>query len=237
VGDDKKFDLDDPDELQAEEDRLLNDYDLPRQGDKLFVETDSAARLDSLGLSDPLLPETRPLAGRRKLYSDGYLLAGDRIVDSLTGAPWEDALIYPILYLYRHHIELELKGLIAYSLNHLPNTNTPDIEAKFAGFKNGHKLSRFWDLLKEAFPKWAEGSSPASQLAFEALLTELAEHDPVGQAARYEVDTKEKPTLATLRLVDLPTLKIGIHKISNYLRCIYEGIGQEVEWRAEMASW
>src|SRR5260370_6794126 len=103
----KEEDLRD-DELQFSQE--LREW-LPGPGDALIEDTSSAVRVDPLGYSEPHSPAARSLIGRWDLYSDGFLHAGDRLVDGLTASPGEDELLYPILYLYRHHLELELKLL------------------------------------------------------------------------------------------------------------------------------
>ncbi len=50
-------------------------------------------------------------------------------------------------------------------------------------------------------------------------------------------DVTENQTLARLDIVDLSTLKVGIHKISHYLGTIIEQIGDDRDQEAEMASW
>jgi hypothetical protein len=57
----------------------------------------------------------------------------------------------------------------------------------------------------------------------------------VGRIRR--TDVTENQTLARLDIVDLPTLKVGIHKISHYLGTIIEQIGDDRDREAEMASW
>ena len=47
----------------------------------------------------------------------------------------------------------------------------------------------------------------------------------------------ENQTLARLDIVDLPTLKVDIHKISHYLGTIIEQIGDDRDREAEIASW
>ena len=108
--DTEPFDLDDesPEARQQEEQIVREYYDsFPKEGDKLFVESDSGARLDARD-TPPLsphgpLPEGADVANIPKdvcwLEIDWWM--------SLTAAPHEDALVYPILYLYRHNIENE----------------------------------------------------------------------------------------------------------------------------------
>ncbi len=235
--DTEPFDLDDesPEARQQEEQIVREYYDsFPKEGDKLFVESDSGARLDALGTPTPESP--RSIAGRRGLYSEGYLLAGDRLVDSLTAAPHEDALVYPILYLYRHNIELELKELLSYFLCSLSGFEGAKLEEKLRELGETHSLQGLWMRIEGHFPKWNEGSPVEAQQAFRRLLYELDDHDPTGEAGRYETDRKGNQTLARLRIVDLGKLKQGIHKIFNYLGLVSEGIRREAGWRSEMAS-
>jgi hypothetical protein len=69
------------------------------------------------------------------------------------------------------------------------------------------------------------------------LIGESDRHDPKSRASRYPEDKEGNPTLTRLDVVDLPTLKAGIHEISHYLDAIVEQIGEQHEWEAEMASW
>lgn len=202
--------------------RELDEW-LPKQGDKLIHETPSAAWVDPLGYSDPAAPLARSPIGRRDLYSEGYLEAGDRLVEGLTRSPMEDVLIYPILFLYRHHIELELKGRIWYWLNWRSGFDEEAIRCfvKDEKLDKAHGLSKLWDVLKKHWPD-CDKEMPKTRPAFEALLSELDSYDPDGQAARYPVDRKGQQTLLRLSSIDLAKLRASIHKISHYLGCIRE---------------
>lgn len=200
---------------------------LPSPGDKLFLETLRSAALDPLGFSVP--GEQRSPIGRWALYADGFLHAGDRIVDSWAGQPWEDELIYPLLALYRQHLELLLKLVIR---------SAPGFtdEIKDWLYKT-HGLDDLWGKLGDVYPEshgWAlkECTEACSQ-----LIREFSEHDPKSFAARYPVDRQERQTLERLRAIDVHILKLGVHKISHYLGAIIESIHQDREWRSEVASW
>lgn len=46
-------------------------------------------------------------------YVEGYRIAAERLVDNvLTTQTERDTLIYPIVFLYRHYIEIQLKEII-----------------------------------------------------------------------------------------------------------------------------
>jgi len=46
------------------------------------------------------------LVGNWSFFADGYKLAADMLVDQAEGNPPEDCLIAPILFLYRHWVDL-----------------------------------------------------------------------------------------------------------------------------------
>ena len=100
-----------------------------------------------------------------------------------------------------------------------------------------HSLRSLWTSLQRLYPNCNERTSKESREAFESLLFEFDDNDPNSQAGRYPVDKKGNQTLRRLGDVDLPALKAGVHKMSHYLSAIYRAIGEEAEWRSEMASW
>ncbi len=208
---------------------------LPRKEDKLFRESGSSALLDPLGFSLP--HAVRSLCGRWILYADGFLLAADRLVDSYGNQPWEDALIYSVLTLYRHHIELSLKILVNSCPAYLSGLSEEEASTRIRKLSETHDLKKLWHTLKTLYPRCNDWASQEQIEAFETLLFEFDEHDPDSQASRYPVHRKGSQTLLNLRAIDLCALKEGVTKISHYLDCIYEGLGQEADWRAEMESW
>jgi hypothetical protein len=200
---------------------------LPEPGDHLFVVTLQSARLDPLGLTAP--GEERSPIGRWSLYADGFLDAADRIVDGLRGCPWEDALIYPLMSLYRHHLELKLKLVIRAAPQF-----TDDLKLWLV---NNHNLKRLWDKLGEIHPECHGWADPECTEACSLLICEFTNHDATSQACRYPEDRTGQKNLTGLRAVDPVTLKRGVHKISHYLDAILEGIHQDREWQNEIASW
>jgi hypothetical protein len=201
---------------------------LPRRGDRLFVSTPSAAVVDCTGSSAQ--GEERSPTGRHYLYADGYLLAADRIVESLKGLPSEDALIYPIFYLYRHHIELELKGAISLFLNWLyrgtPEERTKEVEELTQ--PQLHGIHTLWNKLKRLAPKELDEMGTETTEAFQSLVQQITDHDASGQAARYAFYRDGKQTFTRVNEVDLDNLRTQFRKMSHYVGAVREGIHQEI---------
>ena len=105
-------------ELQEMQDQQVRDWveSFPKRGDRVFVPSASGAYIDPFGLIDPARPGERSSFGRWELYADGFREAADRLVGSLDAgemnSPPGAALIYPILFCYRHFLELQLKALV-----------------------------------------------------------------------------------------------------------------------------
>jgi hypothetical protein len=216
------------DEVELEQrllERELAEF-LPKAGDRLFVASAAGAHVDPLGFS--AAGEKRSSIGRWQLYSSGFLHAGDRLVDSTSGAPHEDELIYPILALYRHHLELELKYATRYYSR----------DANLRGWlTEKHSLIALWQKLSEIYPRFGEWASEECTKACFALLSEFDGHDPNSQGFRYPEDKRGDPTLIQLSVIDLRSLKLGVHKVAHYVGTIVEQIGEDRDWEAEMASW
>ncbi len=75
----------------------------PRLNDKLFIEADDWRMNACLNMyHDP-----------SELYVVGYKEAADSLVDSIANQKGSaDSLIFPIVFLYRHYIEIRLKSLL-----------------------------------------------------------------------------------------------------------------------------
>lgn len=216
--------------FEEEERRILSELSalLPKPGDRAIQESPSAAFVDPLGLSDPVAPNERSPMGRWMLYSQGFLLAADRLVDSLSGVPIEDSLIYPIFHLYRHHLELELKGLTRFCLFRVRDGEPEAIQEGLDNLSNEHGLKKLWNGLRDLYPKCV-GDMPTNAQAFEILISELDRWDLNSQASRYPWGKKGQQTFLGLRAIDLRILGSAVHKMSNFLGCVYECAAEDYD--------
>ena len=196
---------------------------LPKKGDRVFVATNEGCRLDPLGFTG--YGEPRNPTGRWQLYASGFLSAADRLVESYMGCAHEDEFIYPILSLYRHHLELELK----YVLRCCP-AYYEDLEEWLT---KEHGLCALWRKIAELYPRFGEWTSKDCTDGCECLITEFDEHDPNSQAGRYPQDRRGNQTLGRLEIVGLKELKLGAGKVSHYLATITEQIAEDRDSETE----
>ena len=151
--------------LVSEENKLVSWW--PRTGDTLFASgLDWEAEAQVGWSSDSLLA-----------YAIGYKDAADLLVASVEARNIAaDLAVYPICFLYRHHIELMLKGLIrlAYSL-----------QSSALEYPKNHKIEELWrtyrPLLEEACPD----RNQADTDTVEKCIIEFASLDPSGEAFRW----------------------------------------------------
>lgn len=115
-----------------------------------------------------------------ELYIVGYKEAGDSLVNTVADrSGTADSLIFPIVFLYRHYIELRLKSLLHDGLRLL------DREYKQ---KSEHQLSKLWpkvrDILVELWPDENKGDLAA----LDSLINQFEQVDPRSTTFRYPKD-------------------------------------------------
>ncbi|MFP3586390.1 hypothetical protein SCB29_22395 [Paraburkholderia sp. SIMBA_055] len=129
------------------------------------------------------------LEAAKKQY---YEVAG---TDEMRGV-YMDALIYPICFCMRHHIELFLKRqLLKVSRLRNPSIDVPAI----------HELGDLLDALKEACETEDRRLSP-KLAALESTITAFDRMDPNGQTFRYSTSNDGTPHLADVSHINLAVL-------------------------------
>ena len=146
------------------------------------------------------------------VYARGYKEAGDRLVLSIERSEGlVDFMVYPILYLYRHFLEISIKAsirdaqvLLGIEARKKPNRKN---ERQMAEAAQGHHLESLWKYLIELMiqvhselemPRLDETSRVVN--AFHSL-------DLYGDAARYPQGLDGKPSLKMLHEVNLRRLR------------------------------
>jgi len=178
---------------------------MPELGDPLFKQSAKAAR--------------RGLEGSWFAYAQGYKLAGDELA-ALRSESSSEADAYPVVFLYRHFIELELKSIFALLcvLRSVQDGETNSTERVKAVLPT-HDLIRLCErcrVLANHVNLHFVGF-PEQFNAFAACVKELADHDPGSFSFRYPTDKELNPTLTRLAGIDLKHLKAMVDKIGSFL--------------------
>jgi len=190
----------------------------PKRGDKLMPHSPGEKTLFADWMT-----------GQWHWYPDAYKQAADKLVDQVEGHSWEDILIFPIVFLYRHFVELKLKELII-ELDSLSGTQIGDNEFK------KHNLVPLWQYVKAHLACITNGQWDNDILAgLDDLIQELSQLDPTSFHFRYSHDTEFQP-ITLPHQISMTDFKEGINKIANGFGYIDGGIEMEREGRSQEAD-
>lgn len=135
--------------------------------------------------------------GRMVLMMSGYKRAADLMVEHATAHPAQrDTLVFPVIFNYRHFLELSLKYLIwTYG-------RTVEIDPIW----NSHDLGKLWTRLKKVLDRYGSADDDGSTAAVAQIVAEFATVDPDSFSNRYPVDTKGRPIALVHEHLDLAAL-------------------------------
>lgn len=198
------------------------EFPLPRRGDRLITassDIDNLLFVDPLGMTDSR--GNRSPAGRWSLYADGYRHAADLLINSIQNAPTDDQLLYPITYLYRHFLELELKSLAVSS-----STLSPE-QIEIEDLNRQHDVHKLWLKCEANFRYLPLEFGPEIVSTVGSCITEISDIDPLSQAFRYPIDRKGNQTFDRITEVDVLNLKEVMTRIRNFLVVVEETVLEE----------
>src|SRR5271166_5891998 len=115
-------------------------------------------------------------AERHALMLRGYFRAGHVLVDQCHKNPHEGhTMIYPILFCYRHALEIAMQWIITRYGHHF-SVSLPEAD---------HNLWQLWGSCRAIFTQIDSADAAASTLAVEKLIKEFHDLDMRAQAFRY----------------------------------------------------
>jgi hypothetical protein len=139
-----------------------------------------------------------------------------------------DNLMYPILYCYRHYIEIALKEIIE---KHGPwvDVSLPE--------KKDHELPKLWKLFQQFAITYGNDPSYEAAQAVSACIDEFANYDPNGFAFRYATDSR-RGALIPLEFgtIDLINLHDVMNGIANFFECAELDFSQQRDAAMEAAK-
>lgn len=143
----------------------------------------------------------------------GFKLAGDSLVDqALDGSRKARMLAFPILFTYRHYVELALKGLISDFGHHAGEKVTFD-----------HSLSSLW---RTALRVIESMNAPMDGLDYIGeRIAEMDRLDPRSFAFRYAADRADKLYPLPAEGIDLANLKTVMGTLEEFLCCVDAELG------------
>ena len=150
-------------------------------------------------------------------YSEGYKISAELLEKELIENQKDrDLLIYPLLFLYRHYIELRCKEIIAVGKEILGTSNYLP--------KGGHDLMSVWteaqSILKEVWNQ--EYQQPKGSIV--SKIKEFHNTDLKSDEFRYPVDTEGKNNLEQIEHINYRHFKDEFAEVKIYLEGISDGL-------------
>ncbi|MDB5344234.1 MAG: hypothetical protein JWP89_2611 [Schlesneria sp.] len=152
---------------------MSDDINWPEKGNKAFVPVRHGAyfHMPSVLAFNPV--HVRAFKAAAEIILDKCEADGDM--------PSNDKFVFPVLYLYRHGIELNLKAIIRVGIG-LEFFKKEDVAKDL----ERHNLANLWNHAKKLLlDHWSE-DDPGPVHATDSIINELHESDPDGQKFRYE---------------------------------------------------
>ncbi|WP_421259043.1 hypothetical protein [Aeromonas sp. 602826] len=158
------------------------------------------------------------------LYIEGYREAADKLVhDVVNSGTNQDILVFPISFLYRHYIELQLKHIIRESRIFLEEG---------ASFPEHHRIDDLWNtanslmarIIKDHDKSINDYITKVDIQAIKTIITEFAMVDPESFSFRYPKDKKGARNLVGIQYINLRKLRgqmdILKAKLDKYYLCV-----------------
>ncbi|MEQ9412167.1 MAG: hypothetical protein RIK87_30955 [Fuerstiella sp.] len=174
------------------------DFRWPRKGDTLFTQAENSY-------------ENAEIAGRSHsrlvMMFTGYKLGGDLMVQhSNQGNCERAALVYPIVFNYRHFIELALKYIIATyggTVGIKPNWNTHDLET-------------LWCTFRRVLIGYGHEDPDGTDQVISKTITEFSKVDERSFSFRYPVDRQGRKIPLGHEELDLNSLADVMKGLEGY---------------------
>jgi len=163
------------------------------------------------------------------VFAKGYMLAADRLTNLLFDCThFSDYEAYPIVFLYRHALELSLKHIIYTSVMLSAFKSLDDIENKLKNTHDLKKLAKTVEaLLSSLFP---EDYSLRDIIAFvKKTCSEFSAIDSKSDGYRYPIDSNGLHSTKQHQVINLGAFAKRMSSVLEYLDTIHLGINIETD--------
>jgi|GEM_PF-7035449 hypothetical protein len=182
------------------EDILNRDYRWPKPGDRVIGRAGQGAHqyVAQDGFE------------RHSLMGDGYFRAGEVLIDQCHRDPFDaHMLIYPILFCYRHALEISLKWIVQ-QYGRLGSVALPE--------KSTHDLAELWKLHCEISKVCGNAIDREPEDAVGRIVQDFHEMDKGSFTFRYATDKNGVTITLPRGIVDLATLRDVMESCANFFQ-------------------
>lgn len=155
---------------------------------------------------------------RADLYAFAYKDAADGLVEAMANCKVPlDSGIYPLLFLYRHSLELLFKLMLGM---------TRDLIGKEPKNYDKHSLKPLWSELRHLLKELGLEQSDANALAVHEFILQLDEVDPDSMAFRYATTRAGKDHLPDIAHINIRHLRDVLNSVFLWVNGAYNWIGE-----------
>ncbi len=193
---------------------LAQNYRWPEKGDRLLRDSEDWDR--GVEFSNDEI-------SRHVFIWSGYMGAGAALIDACEEHSHErHFLIYPILFNYRHGIELAMKWVIA-QYGPYSTVEIGEIEH--------HDLWQLWELCKQIIIE--VGSESESIAVVEQVIKDFHDLDKSALAFRYSRNKKGALIALPDGMIDLQNIRDVMEGVSHY----FDGVDGQLDHNAGAVDW
>jgi hypothetical protein len=163
-------------------------------------------------------------------YIEGYLQAADRLVEHVAERNRDqDTLVYPIAFMYRHHIELRLKEIIDIGKQLITDNES--------GHPTNHKLRDLWPDAKGIIRQvWSGNPDPEEFKRIDHFILQFTEVDHDSTAFRYPKQKSGDSSLCGVRHINLRNLAECVHSFSGFLTGVATALSEYLDDKREQQA-
>lgn len=144
------------------------------------------------------------------VYADGFFRAAEILVDNLRSTYEVNAVVFPIIFLYRQYLELSFKEIIAYGRF---------LDESQHGTPQSHDLKGLWNEAKACINKHIENVDKNEVKKIEGVVLKMHALDPTSEASRYPIVKKRQYADKTAAFSQGPT-HINLHELAERMRIV-----------------
>jgi len=157
-------------------------------------------------------------------YAVGYKEAGDSVIASVEARGIAaDLAVYPACFLYRHYLELMLKGLIRIG---------NQLRDRTADYPKHHRIRELWETCRPLLEEACPDGDPADTITVEKCILEFAAIDPSGEAFRFGEHHDGNPSLKGRIQFSLANMRDVMNRLSGFLEGSYDYMDELLQFRA-----
>lgn len=168
------------------------------------------------------------------LYTAGFKPGVEILLESVKPTYEVNTVIFPILLLYRHYVEISLKEAIGYG-RYLDEQSKP--------LTGGHNLQNLWEEARKSIEKHIAETIKAEELdRIEVLIHEIHSIDPSSEGSHYPFVKKKKEKVQHVPFplntppINLDELSIKTKKVFYFLDKATNYLAVAQDFEAEFRS-